>query len=192
MEFLSQGFQRYVLYFWASGSRFGCMQATKPTQGVPHVKAARIIFWFGTRKGFSGVDKLAAITEHGAPVHVEWSTDIGAALAYPNHSSVAPHSGSILAKIFVDVRFGRAVVVPRSEAHTIPDQSLSRLTGVVLPIKTRIIHNLTFLLYPRTHSFNADIDFEQAPPIALVRVLRVVTWRILYLRRRFQPRARIV
>ena len=63
---------------------------------------------------------------------------------------------------------------------------------VVLPAKPRTIHNLTFSVPPRTHSVNADTSFEQAPPVALGRVLRDVTWRTLYLHRRFGPRACIV
>ena len=63
---------------------------------------------------------------------------------------------------------------------------------VVSPWKTRIIHDLTFSVSPRTHSVNADTDFEQAPTVVLGRVLRDVIWRILYFLRRFGPRARIV
>ena len=100
--------------------------------------------WFGRKKGFPRVEQLAAIAEHGAPVHVEGSTDIGAALAYSVHRSVAPHSDIILAKIFDDVRFGRSIIFPRIEAHTIPDLRLSPLAVVVSPSKTRIIHDLTF------------------------------------------------
>ena len=92
---------------------------------VPRVKAARIRFWFGRKKIFPRVEQLADIVEHGAPVHVEESTDIGTALAYSNHHSVAPHSDAILAKIFDDVRFGRSIIFPRSEAHTIPELQLS-------------------------------------------------------------------
>ena len=96
VEFLGQVAQRYVQYFRANGSRFGCMRAIETSLGVPRVKAARIRFWFGRRKGFSAVEQLAAIPEHGAPVYVEGDTDIGAALAFSNHSSVAPHSASSL------------------------------------------------------------------------------------------------
>ena len=39
---------------------------------------------------------------------------------------------------------------------------------------------------------NADTDFAQPPPVELGRVLRNIIGRILYLRRRFGPRARIV
>ena len=95
------------------------------------------------KKAFPRVEQLAAIAEHGAPVHVEGSTDIGAALAYSNHRSVAPHSDTILAKIFDDVRFGRAFMFPRIDAHTIPDLRLSPLAVVVFPSKTRVIHDLT-------------------------------------------------
>ena len=116
----------------------------------------------GRKKGFPKVEQLAAIAEHGAPVHVEGSMDIGAALAYSNHRSVSPHSDIILAKIFDDVRFGRSNIFPRSEAHTIPDLRLSPLVVVVSPSKTRIIHDLTSSQYAR--SVNADTDFAQATP----------------------------
>ena len=101
---------------------------------VPRVKAAKIHL-FGRKNGFPRVDQLAGITEHGAPVHVDGSTDIGAALAYSNHRSVAPHSDIILAKIFDDVRFGRSIIFPRSEEHTIPNLRLSPLAVVVSPFK---------------------------------------------------------
>ena len=68
-------------YFRASGSRTGCMQANETALDFPRVKAARIRFWFGREKGFPRAEQLAAIAEHGAPVHVEGSTDIGVALA---------------------------------------------------------------------------------------------------------------
>ena len=184
--------QQYVHYFRASGSRFGCMRAIETALDVPRVKAARIRFWFGRQKGFPGVEQLADIAEHGATVHMEGGTDIGVALAYSNHSSVAIHSDTITAKIFDDVRFGRAVIFPRSEAHTIPGLRLSPLAVVVSPSKTRIIHDLTFSSSQDAHSVNADTDIKQAPPVALGHVLRDVIWRFLYLRRRFGPSARIV
>ena len=136
VEFLGQVAQRYVQYFRASGSRFGCMRAIETALGAPRVKATRIRFRFGRKKDFSGVEQLAAIAEYGAPVHVEGDTEIGAALAYSNQSIAAPHSDSILAKTFDDVRFGRAVIVPRSEAHTIHDLRLSPLRVVVSPSRT--------------------------------------------------------
>ena len=136
LEIMGRVAQSYIQYFRASGSRAECMQAIEIALDVPRVKAARIRFWFGRKKGFPRVEQLAAIAEHGAPVHVEGSTDIGAALAYSNHRSVAPHSDIILAKIFDDVRFGRSIVFPRSEAHTIPDLRLPPLAVVVSPSKT--------------------------------------------------------
>ena len=110
------------------------MQAIETALDVPRVKAARIRLWFGRKKGFPRVEQLAAIAEHGAPVHGEGSTDIGAVLAYSNHRSVAPHADIILGKIFDDVRFGRSKSFPRSEAHTIPDLRLSPL-AVVFAVK---------------------------------------------------------
>ena len=110
--------QSHIQYFRASGSRAECMQAIETAVDVPRVKAAKIRFWFGRKKGFPRVEQLVAIAEHGAPVHVEGGTDIGAALAYSNHRSVAPHSDIILAKIFDDVRVGRSIIFPRSEART--------------------------------------------------------------------------
>ena len=191
-EIMGRVAQSYIQYFRASGSRIGCMQAIETVLDVPRVKATRIRFWFGRRKGFPRVEQLAAIAEHGAPVHVEGSTDIGAALAYSNHRGVAPHSDIILAKIFDDVRFGRSSFFPRSEAHTIPDLRLSPLAVAVSPSKTRIIHDLTFSSSQYARSVNAETDFAQPPPVELSRVLRNIVWRILYLHRRFGPLARIV
>ena len=81
---------------------------------------------------------------------------------------------------------------PRSEAHTIPDLRLSPLAVVVSPSKTRIIHDLTLSSSQYACSVNADTDFALPPPVELGRVLRNVIGRILYLRRRFGPRAHIV
>ena len=69
---------------------------------------------------------------------------------------------------------------------------LSPLAVVVSPSKTRIIHDLTFLSSQYARSVNADTDFAQAPPVELGSVLRNIIGRILYLRRRVGPRARIV
>ena len=89
--------QRYVQYFRASGNRFGCMQAIDIALGVPHVKAARIVL-AGKRKEFSEVEQCRLSQNKVLP----GGTDIGAALEYSNHRSAAPHSDSILAKIFDD------------------------------------------------------------------------------------------
>ena len=85
LEFLGRLAQSYIQYSRASGSRAECLQVIETALDVPRVKAARVRFWFGRKKAFSRVEQLAAIAEHGAPVHVDGSTDIGAALAYSNH-----------------------------------------------------------------------------------------------------------
>ena len=100
--------QSYIQYFRASSNRIGCMEAIETALNIPRVKAAMIRFWLGRMTGFPRVEQLTASAEHGAPVHVEGNTDIGAALPYSNHRRVAPHSDIILAKIFDDVRFGRS------------------------------------------------------------------------------------
>ena len=138
------------------------------------------------------VEQLAAIAEHGAPVHVVGSTDIVAAVACSNHRSVAPQSDVILAKIFDDVRFGRSITFPRSEAHTIPDLRLSPLAVVVSPSKTRIIHGQHFRRLSMHAASTLTRISHSPPPVELGRVLRNIIGRILYLRRRFGPRARIV
>ena len=141
------------------------MQAIETALDVPRVKAARIRFWFRRKKGFPRVFfQLAAISEHGASVHVEGSTDTGATLAYSNHRSVAPHSDIILAKLFDDVRFGRSIIFARSEDNTIPNLRLSPLAVVVLPSKTRIIHDLTCSSSQYACSVNADTEFAQPSP----------------------------
>ena len=53
-------------------------------------------------------------------------------------------------------------------------------------------HALMFWSSQYARSFNADTDFAQAPPVESGRVLRNIIRRILYLRRRFGPRARTV
>ena len=164
LEIMGRVAQRYIQYFRASGSRFECTQAIETALDVPRVKEARTRFWFGRKKGFPRVEQLADIVEHGAPAHVEGSTDIGAALAYSNHRSVAPHPDTILAKIFDDVRFGRSIIFPRSDAHTIPGLRLTPLAVVVSPSKTRIVHDLTFPSSQYARSVNADTDFAQPPP----------------------------
>ena len=63
---------------------------------------------------------------------------------------------------------------------------------VVSPSKTRVFHDLTFSVSSRATSVNVDTDFDQAPSVELGTVLRDVIWRILNLRRRFGPSARIV
>ena len=123
-------------YFRASGSGVGCMGAIETALEVPRVRAAQILFWFGRVKGFPGVGQLAAVAERGAPVHVVGNTDVGAALAYSNHRSVAPQVDSTLAKKN-DARFGRAFIFPRGAAHQIPNLRLSPLAVVVSPSITR-------------------------------------------------------
>lgn len=97
------------------------MQAFETSLHVRGVKTPRTRSWLQQNKGFSEVEQWADIAEHDAPVHIEGGTDIGAASACSNHRCVAPHSDSILAKVFDGVRFGRAFIYPRSEAHAIPD-----------------------------------------------------------------------
>ena len=138
------------------------------------------------------MEQLAAIAECGAPVYVADDTDVSTALAYLNHRSKAPHVDGILEKKNDDVRFGRAFIFPRSLAAHNLNLRLSPLAVVVSPSKTRVIHDLTFSVSPRANSVNADTDFERIPPVELGRVLRDVISRILYLRRRLGPGARIV
>ena len=73
-----------------------------------------------------------------------------------------------------------------------PDLRLSPLDVVVSPSKTRIVHDLTFSSSQYACRANADTVFAQPPHVELGRVLRNIIGRILFLRRRFGPRARIV
>ena len=110
----------------------------------------------------------------------------------PTTLSVAPHVDNILAKYFDELRFGRAFIFPRSSAAYIPNLRLPPLAVVVSPSKSRVIHDLALSVSPRPNSVNTDTDSAQALPVERGRVLRYAIWRILYLRRRFGPRARIV
>ena len=62
----------------------------------------------------------------------------------------------------------------------------------VSPTKIRITHDLTFTASPGASSVDANTDFESAPKLRLRRVLHDILWRILFLRRKFGPQARIV
>ena len=81
---------------------------------LPSVSEFQLRSWFGVAKGFPKADQLASIAVHGAPVHVDGfgDTDITAALAYNNHSSVIPYTNAIISKVHEDVRFGHAFVSP--------------------------------------------------------------------------------
>ena len=63
---------------------------------------------------------------------------------------------------------------------------------VVSLSKNRIIHDLPVSSTQYARSVDADTDFAQAPRVELGRVLRNIIGRILYLRLRFGPGARIV
>ena len=65
-KFLGQAAQRYAQHFRASDSRFGCMQAIETALGVPRVKAARVRFRLGRRKGLSEVEQFALSDRSGA------------------------------------------------------------------------------------------------------------------------------
>ena len=65
LEFMGRVAQSYIQYFRAGGSRPECMQAIETALDVPRVKAARIRFWFGRKRGFPRVAQLADIAEHG-------------------------------------------------------------------------------------------------------------------------------
>lgn len=172
--------------------RFASMQTVETALKVPRSRASFIRFWFGRRKGFPAVDQLVSIADNGAPVEVDGVGDINAALTYSNHRSIVPHSEQILKKIWDDVRFGRAFVFPRNSAAFLPGLRLSPLGVAVSPTKTRIIHDLTFIGSPGASSVNANTNFESAPKLRLGRVLRNIVWRILFLRQKFGPQARIV
>ena len=64
--------------------------------------------------------------------------------------------------------------------------------GVVEELKLRIIHDLTSAGSGNRSSVNEDTDFDCAPPCELGHVLRDALLRVLYLRQKHGPRARIV
>ena len=190
MKFLGIVAQRYQSYFRGSDNRFGCMPAIKKSLGVLRVEEAKVRL-VGRRKRFSEVQQLSALAENGGLVQVDVrGTDISAALVCSNHRSAASHSDSVIAGIFDDARFGRALMFRRSEAHTPPDLRLSPLGVAVSPPNTRIIQDLAFSVFPRIDSVNTDTDFEHAVRVALGRVLRYAIWHITCVHRRFGPRTR--
>ena len=184
--------EAYFSFFQENGRSFECMRDVDAALPLHRLNPSLIRTWFGDIKGFPEIDQLVHIAEHGAPVHVDGVGDIGAALAYSNHSSVGAHVDRIVAKIAEDVKFGHAFVFPIRAAASIPGLRLSPLGVVVSTSKVRVIHDLTFSSFPSGPGVNSDTDFDTAPPCKLGHVLRDVIWRILYLRRKFGTDARIV
>ena len=172
--------------------QFACMKSVEDGLGFPRVRSSFIRFWFGRRMHFPDANLLADVVEHGAPVHVSGTGDLQAALSYGNHRSVLPYMPVILDKIYDDVRYGRTFIFPRELASSIHGLRNSPLGVVVNPSKTRVINDLSHQTSDKGRCVNIDKDVAEAPCVELGHVLREVVERILYLRRRFGPRVRIV
>ena len=98
MQALDDMAQAFVNFFQLRGRKFERMQEFKFRSQLPSVSEFQLRSWFGVAKGFPKIDQLASIAVHGAPVHADGfgDTDIKAALAHNNHSSVVPYTNAII------------------------------------------------------------------------------------------------
>ena len=146
------------------------------------VRAEEILPW---------VEPLAAIAQHCAPVHVEGSTNVGAALAYTNLSQLNPtlyHPRYDLPRraVLSDIHLS----AQRSAHH--PRFAVVSAGRGVCRQKLESYPTLMFTSFKYARSVHVDTNFAHAPPVDLGRVLRNSIWRIFKLRRRFGPLARTV
>ena len=172
--------------------QFECIQFVEHGLGFPRVRPEFIRFWFGRRLRFPDANLLADVVEQGAPVDVSGTGDLRSSLSYGNHRSVSQHAAVVLDKLYDDVRYGRTFIFPRKHASLIRGLRVSPLGVVVTPSKSRVINDLSYQTSDHGSCVNVDTDVENAPCVELGHVLREVVERILYLRRRFGPRVRIV
>ena len=127
----------------------------------------------------------------GVPVDVKPGGDLHAELSYGNHRSAGSHCDAIYEELVYDVIHGRALVFDRCFAREIAGLRVAPL-GVVEEPKFRIIHDLSSSQSSKSTSVNEDTDFSCAPPCELGHVIWDVLLRVMYLRQKFGPNARIV
>ena len=149
---LSRVAQECMLYFRKHQHETEPLRALSRAVAFPLVRPDFVRFWFGRLKGFGRIDELVTIATGGKRVEVTGEGDLAGALAYGNHSSVQTHNEFIVAKIFDDVRSGRAFALPRSVAVDIPGLRLSPLVVVASPRKIRLVHDLSVCFSPEASS----------------------------------------
>ena len=127
----------------------------------------------------------------GVPVDVAQGGNLFEDLAYGTHPGARDHAEVIAKKVAADVVTGRALVFNAKFVQEIRGIRLSPSSVAEEP-KLRIIHYLTFAGSGNRSSVNEDTGFDCAPPCELGHVLRDVLLRVLYLRQKHGPGARIV
>ena len=102
-------------------------------EGSRKTSAGQVADWFGDIKRFPHTDLFVQVLSYGVPVAEGGAADLGAALQYGNHSSVAPYAGTVVAKIANNPRLGRAFVFPREAADRTPGLRVSPLGVTASP-----------------------------------------------------------
>ena len=165
--------------------------AVGPQTLAPHVDVRQVKHWFGEIKQFPHIDRLLRALSPGVPVDVAQGGHLSEEVEYGNHSGVRGHAEEVAKKVVTDVVTGRALVFNANFIEEIQGIRLSPLSVVEEP-KFRIIHDLTFAGSGNRSSVNEDTEFDCAPKCELGHVLRDVSLRVLYLRQKYGPDARIV
>ena len=158
---------------------------------APHIYPHIVRRWFGNVKKFAGGEQLLRVLVQGSPVCVARGGNLTAELARGNHPSVAPHAVAVQQKICTDVVHGQALMFELTSASGVRGLRVSAL-AVVLKPKFFIIHDLTFARAGDRSSVNDDTDFSSSPSCELGHVRQDVLLRVLFLRQKHAPTARIV
>ena len=161
-----------------------------PSLVSPNISVATVRHWSGSVKQFPSIYFLLRVLAPGAPVGVSEGGELTAEIAYGNHPGIALHDVAIHKKICEDGVYGRALVFDLNFVGEFLGLRISPLS-VVLELKFRIIHDLTFARAGGRTSVNGDTDFDSAPPSELGHVLRVVLLRVMFLKKTHGSSARM-
>ena len=158
---------------------------------MPHVDERQKEHWFGKVKKIPQINRLLGSLVPGVPVNVAQGGHLSEAVKYGNHPGVMSHAENIAKKVVADVVTGRALVLNAKFVQEIGGIRLSPLRVIEEP-KIGIIRDMTFAGSGNRSSVNEDTDFDCAPPCELGHVLRDISLRVLYLRQKHGPGARIL
>ena len=159
---------------------------------APHMDPQRVEEFFGERHGYPEAERLGQIAREGVPLSsVGPGGDLDKELEYGNHRSADMEGGVVWEKLVQDVASGKALVLPRSSARSIPGLRVSPV-GVVTEKgdKKRQIHDLTIEVGDGK-AVNATTAFEEVPECTMATVLGSLIQRFVGLRTQF-PTAHIV
>ena len=164
--------------------------AVGPRTLAPHVDVEKIQHWFRRVKQFPLIDLLLRALSLGMPVDEAQGGHLIEDVKYGNNPNVSGHAEGIPKNVVTDVVTGRALVCNANFSQDVQGIRLSPW-GVGEEPNFRRIHDLTSQDLAIRSFVNEDTDFDCTPPCALGHVLRDVLLRVVHLRQKRGPGARI-